>query len=396
MSSPILSAKYIDAQLMYDPPSAREKPPVVPVGADEAPIEQPPQSHGVDALGPTFSENLAVPELRCRPSLNPGGASPAIRRRSMSGALDRDTGRVDEALDELRRAVGLERCGLASNALASDAEGEIEEDAQREPVNPIRDIPMGYEEEIPFLHYDDPASGSRPRSWIRIRMRSIGVAAVAAVVALMVGKLVSPWNLATNGQVDKRPSAASSLSAPSKSEGFDRTITASERLASSAPEHVVDKHLPERPGKKTSVSAPSIVSIEGSAISERAPPSATGAQETAAPTAQTTAPSLITRQLDRDEIAALLKRGEVFIISGDLASARLVLQRAAEAGDVHAALTLAATFDPNLLAKLDQGLPADVVKARFWYERAKQLGSTEAPRRLEQLASQVKLGGPLN
>ena len=137
------------------------------------------------------------------------------------------------------------------------------------------------------------------------------------------------------------------------------------------------------------VSAPSCVTIEGSAISERAPPPATGAQEAAPPTAQTTAPSLITRQLDRDEIAALLKRGEAFITSGDLASARLVLQRAAEAGDVHAALTLAATFDPNLLAKLGPELPADVVKARFWYERAKQLGSTEAPRRLEQLASQV-------
>ena len=91
------------------------------------------------------------------------------------------------------------------------------------------------------------------------------------------------------------------------------------------------------------------------------------------------APGLITRQLDRDEIAALLKRGENFIRSGDLASARLVLQRAAEAGDMHAALTLAATFDRN---QLGRDLPADVVKARFWYERAEQLGSTEAPRRV--------------
>ena len=94
MSSPILPAKDLDAQLMYAPPSAREKPPVVPVAADEPPIEQPPQSHSIDALGPTFSEDLAVPELRRRLSLNPGRASPAIRRRSMSGALDRDTGRV--------------------------------------------------------------------------------------------------------------------------------------------------------------------------------------------------------------------------------------------------------------------------------------------------------------
>ena len=47
------------------------------------------------------------------------------------------------------------------------------------------------------------------------------------------------------------------------------------------------------------------------------------------------------RRLDRDEVADLMRRGEAFIASGDLASARLVLQRAAEAGDPRAALTLA-------------------------------------------------------
>ena len=122
----------------------------------------------------------------------------------------------DEALDELRRAAGLgaHRGSSERRGLASDAEGEIEEDTQREPVNPIRDIPMGYEEEIPFRHYGGPASAPRPRSWIRIMMRFVGVAAVAAVVALLVGKLVSPWNLATNGQLDKRPSAASSSRSP--------------------------------------------------------------------------------------------------------------------------------------------------------------------------------------
>src|SRR5262249_60442380 len=44
------------------------------------------------------------------------------------------------------------------------------------------------------------------------------------------------------------------------------------------------------------------------------------------------------RQLDPREIADLIKRGEGFISAGDLASARLVLQRAAEAGDPQAAL----------------------------------------------------------
>jgi len=56
---------------------------------------------------------------------------------------------------------------------------------------------------------------------------------------------------------------------------------------------------------------------------------------------------------------------------------------------MHAALALAGTFDPNLLA---QSLAADVVMARFWYEPAKQLGSSEAPRRLEQLESSGQIG----
>jgi len=104
--------------------------------------------------------------------------------------------------------------------------------------------------------------------------------------------------------------------------------------------------------------------------------------------AQPGSANFVVRQLDRDEIASLLRRSEEFIKSGDLASARLLLRRAAEAGDMHAALTLAGTFDPNVLRTLGSPeLGADVAKARLWYERAQQFGSTEAPRRLQELAN---------
>jgi hypothetical protein len=310
----------------------------------------------------------------------------------MSSALDRDTDRIDEALDEFRRAAGLDLHRGSTLAerrgLGSGAEEESEADPRREPVSPSPDIPIEYEEEIPFQPYGGPASyWSATRSSIGIMMRFVVVAAVAAVGTLVIWKLVTPWDLATNGQLEKRP-VALALSETSKSEGFGGTTIAPERPAPLASEHAIDKEPPKRPGERAFVNAPSGVTIEGSAISDRAPPPAR-APDAAPAGSQTVAPGLITRQLDRDEIAALLKRGENFITSGDLASARLVLQRAAEAGDMHAALTLAATFDPNLLAKLGRDFPADVVKARFWYERAKQLGSTEAPRRLEQLASQV-------
>jgi hypothetical protein len=103
--------------------------------------------------------------------------------------------------------------------------------------------------------------------------------------------------------------------------------------------------------------------------------------------AERTAPDFVTRQLDPYELAAMLRRADDFIKSGDLSSARLLLRRAAEAGSMQAALTLAGTFDPSVLAARSiQDGAADIAMARLWYERAGQLGSPEAPRRLRQLA----------
>jgi hypothetical protein len=122
------------------------------------------------------------------------------------------------------------------------------------------------------------------------------------------------------------------------------------------------------------------------ALAERARRAAN--REPAAAASQATAPDFVTRQLDRDELAAMLRRAGDFIKSGDLSSARLLLRRAAEAGSEEAALTLAGTFDPNVLAARGfQDGAADIGLARFWYERAAQFGSSEAPRRLRQLAN---------
>jgi hypothetical protein len=92
--------------------------------------------------------------------------------------------------------------------------------------------------------------------------------------------------------------------------------------------------------------------------------------------------------LDPDAVAALLKRADALIASGDVAAARLVLRRAADAGDARAAMTLAETYDPAILEKLDvHGFVPDVAMARSWYEKARKFGSAEAPQRLEMLAS---------
>ena len=98
------------------------------------------------------------------------------------------------------------------------------------------------------------------------------------------------------------------------------------------------------------------------------------------------------RQLDRDEVAVLAKRGEEFIAAGDIAGARLVLQRAAEARDAGAALLLGAGLcsrhrDSTYLVRARKGvrLGGGVAKARdvgkptateFRAARSRQNGTT--------------------
>jgi TPR repeat protein len=94
------------------------------------------------------------------------------------------------------------------------------------------------------------------------------------------------------------------------------------------------------------------------------------------------------RQHDADEIALMMKSGADLIANGDISAARLMYQRAAEAGDAMAALALAETYDPLVLRRLNPkgGITPDIALAHTWYEKAKDLGSAVAPERLERLA----------
>jgi hypothetical protein len=126
-----------------------------------------------------------------------------------------------------------------------------------------------------------------------------------------------------------------------------------------------------------------------SSQSEASPQGETTAMLSPGPSgAQTPPASKAVRRLDPEDINRLMKQGEQFAAAGDLVTARLVFQRAAEAGDATAALAMGATYDPVVLAKLGfRGISADVGKARSWYEKAKEFGSPEAQRRLALLAN---------
>ena len=94
------------------------------------------------------------------------------------------------------------------------------------------------------------------------------------------------------------------------------------------------------------------------------------------------------RRMDADELANLMQRAKGFLATGDLPSARLLLERAADAQEVDAALMLAQTYDPDVLGTQDvRNIIAEPAKARAWYQKAAQLGSADAQRRLAQLAN---------
>jgi hypothetical protein len=95
----------------------------------------------------------------------------------------------------------------------------------------------------------------------------------------------------------------------------------------------------------------------------------------------------VVRSLDPREVAALVKRGQDLLASGDVQSARLLLLRGAEARDARAALLVGTTYDPVLLRQIGADGPmADTAQARLWYQRAKEWGEPDAQRKLDAMA----------
>ncbi len=91
---------------------------------------------------------------------------------------------------------------------------------------------------------------------------------------------------------------------------------------------------------------------------------------------------------EREHLLRLIRKGDEQLADGGIAQARLLYERAAEAGLPEGAMALAATYDAAELSRLGvRGLQPDAAAAKRWYERAQQLGAADAAQRLRRLGA---------
>jgi hypothetical protein len=339
---------------------------------------------------------------RAQPRLRPdaSAAPPAEKPAADPAAGDPDLARLESSLQWLQREGAASRLPRAVQLPPVSGLRPVNPDAPRargeQFINGIRVPPSLAPERL-----RPPPPMRERRDNLRAPLRVLMASVIAAPVAyyFSVGSSGSPPQPAGQSAL---ASFASRLVAsaefplpkeklrPGEAEAYSTVVSSRNKLVAQ-PDAAARSAGPAEsvtPAQNVT-SAPSPTPAQNVASAPSATPVRTETVAALPPTPppEPAAPRVM-RALDPESIKLLLQQGEQFVASGDLASARLVFRRAAEAGDAAAALALGATYDPVVLAKIGvRGMGADVEKARSWYEKAKDFGSPDAPRRLETLAN---------
>jgi hypothetical protein len=136
-----------------------------------------------------------------------------------------------------------------------------------------------------------------------------------------------------------------------------------------------------------------LMSIDGGQLAEArillvVAPAPVATPETARPSPPASPSPMPLPPAERERALGLHEKGIEQLERGNVFAARRFFERAAEAGLAQSAVALAATFDPDELAKRTVvGLEPDIGAARKWYERARELGAVEAADRLRHLGA---------
>jgi hypothetical protein len=241
-----------------------------------------------------------------------------------------------------------------------------------------------------------------PRSTHRRGGIARGVAKflLASVVAAPTAYVVANWlqrvdtaapssAVSVVGSLQDRVAAVAPTPKPQQPPPYERARPADEVSSAPPPEPMATRAIP--PIEARPVIATQANPVDAAAAPERVPsvPTALPDPEPRATPMAISAPSAAPPKpvLSAQDIAEMVERGRILFDSGDVAAARLFFRRAASAGNAAAALAMGATYDPDVLAKrFVRGIGADPEAARMWYEKARELGSPEGPRRIEMLA----------
>lgn len=274
------------------------------------------------------------------------------------------------------------------------------------------------------LFLSDPDGEPEPEEFVaplrRRGMASVSSKILMAVVAASGVAMLFAWfssDATRDIIVNAKASIAASLPTPSATAQADAAqltpgdLQLNDPARSGAPQPQIQSQVQLQPQAAAPAQAPvavanlapsreDISNAYQSALQARAPvavappaaPQATEPPAAVVPqatTPQVAAPQAMVPQvkrIDARELATLMKRAKDLLAMGDIPSARLLLERAAEGQDANAALMLARTYDPAVLGTADvRNITPEPDKARTWYQRAAKLGSAEAQRVLAQL-----------
>jgi hypothetical protein len=333
----------------------------------------------------TVDEDAVEPDAGAQPQPVAAAAQPAEKPAAEAGAVDPDLARLESSLQWLQREGSVGRLPRAAPLPPVSGLRPVGPDGPRprseQFINGVRVPPSLAPERL-----RPPPPMRARRDNLRGPLRVLAASVIAAPIAyyFSVGNFASPSE--PTGQ-SALASFASRLVAssefpipkeklrPGEAEAYNTVVSSRNKLVAQPPAIAPVVATPVRVETVTVV-PPSPAPLPSLALASPAPDQATPAA--AKPE----------RELDPEAIKLLLQQGEQFVGSGDLVTARLVYRKAAEAGNAAAALALGATYDPVVLAKIGvRGMGADIEKARSWYEKAKEFGSPDAPRRLEMLAN---------
>jgi hypothetical protein len=235
--------------------------------------------------------------------------------------------------------------------------------------------------QLAFRHSQDETRHGRP-----ILFRSLAVLGVLAALGVGASLAVHHVRIPDVKTPDERSPAPAGNPSPS--------VAPPQPAPQASPSAAVLPPTPEPPKPQPAPAVPTpgpsrpeqMPQPNASVPTPAAPPAAATPQAPSPPVQSPPVQSRAGQHLSAADIAALVTRGDAFLSAGDIASARLFYERAADAGDGAAALRLGATFDPNFLGRVGvRGDPGDPARAASWYRRARDLGDAAAAERLKSL-----------